>query len=146
LDTRRCPSELNSKAARTGKGEVAGFHSWADGFADCRAVRGGLRLTSYGKLPPLSDEEREQRRLEKELYRWERQQREEQRAFEHRRKQAEQAAEANRQAAIVAAQERQKAQRERTERIDREVRQREMADLRLRVQSQTTGKLPSNVR
>jgi hypothetical protein len=97
------PLRAELKAARMGKGKVVGFHSWADGFADCRAVRDGLRLTSYGKLPPLSDEEREQRRLEKELYRWERQQREEQRAFEHRRKQAEQAAEANRPAAIVAA-------------------------------------------
>jgi hypothetical protein len=38
LATRRCPSELNSKTARMGKGKAVGFHSWADGFAVCRAA------------------------------------------------------------------------------------------------------------
>jgi hypothetical protein len=37
-------------------------------------------ISSHGKLPPLSDEEREQRRIENELYRWQCQQREEERA------------------------------------------------------------------
>src|SRR5215831_7270991 len=58
-------------------------------------------ITSAGKLPPLSDEEREIRRLEKEAYRWECQQRDEERRIERERQQAEAEAAARHAAALA---------------------------------------------
>jgi hypothetical protein len=59
LGTQRCPSELNSKMARLGKGKAAGFHSCADGFAVCRAApcvhpaRAQRIAANIAKLPEL---------------------------------------------------------------------------------------------
>jgi hypothetical protein len=83
------------------------------------------------KLPPLSDEEREQRRLDHQLYIEECRERDEQWRIEY---QQEQAAKAERERAEWLVEHRKQEavrQRERRERIDRETRDRELANLRL---------------
>jgi hypothetical protein len=76
-------------------------------------------IYSTGKLPPLSDAEREQRRIEKEIWRWKCQQREEERAFERERQQAEAEAVARHEAAL------EQAERNRVARLELQQRQRE---------------------
>ena len=80
----------STRYRRTGSplgGHVSG--SDAGRLADTAVADVAAQIANHGKLPPLSDEEREQRRVENELYRWECQQREEQRAFEYQQRQAE---------------------------------------------------------
>jgi hypothetical protein len=86
-------------------------------------------ISSRGQLPPLSDEEREQRRIANELYRWECQQREEERAFEYQQRQAEAESAARHEAALELAEANRKARLERQAQIDKAVREREISDL-----------------
>jgi hypothetical protein len=92
-------------------------------------------IKSHGKLPPLSDEEREQRRIEKEIWRWECQQREEERAFERERQQAEVESAARAEAAIERAEANRRARLQRQAEIDRQVQRTELADLKFQVRS-----------
>jgi len=89
-------------------------------------------ISSYGKLPPLSDAEIEQRRINNEIWRWQCQQREEQRRFEYEQRQAEAEAIARADAAAEIAESNRKARLERQEQIAREIRNREVRDLQLR--------------
>jgi hypothetical protein len=89
-------------------------------------------IQSAGKLLPLSDAEREQRRIAIELYRWECRQREEERRLERDRQQAEAEAVARQEAALEIAEANRKARLERQEQIARETRNREIRDLQLR--------------
>ena len=89
-----------------------------------------------GKLPRLSDEEREQRRANHEVYLWECQQRDEQRRLEYQQEQAASAEAAEREAAIAATEANRKARQLRADEISRQTRERELRDLRLRVTQQ----------
>jgi hypothetical protein len=92
-------------------------------------------IISAGKLPPLSDAEKEQRRIDREIYRWECQQRDEQRRIEYEERQAEAEAVARAEQAAEIAEANRKARLERQEQIARQVREREMADLQFKVRS-----------
>jgi len=98
------------------------------------AVADAIRC--HYRLPELSQEEREQRRIENELYRWECQQRGEQRAFEYQQQQAAEAEAARREAAIAAEQARQKAQREMRERDRERDREQQLVGLHIRAKQQ----------
>jgi hypothetical protein len=98
-----------------------------------RAV--AAEMSGHG-LRPLSDEEREQRRIENELWRWECQQREEQRRFEYEQQQAIKAEAAGRDRRIAAEAARQKANRELRERDRERQREREIFELRLQTAQQ----------
>jgi hypothetical protein len=87
-------------------------------------------ITSHGQLPPLSDEERHERWLNNQLYLAECREREEQRASEYRQQQAEAESIARQEAALEQAEANRKARLERQEQISRQVRDRELADLR----------------
>ena len=87
-------------------------------------------ITSHGQLPPLSDEERHERWLNNQLYLAECREREEQRAFEYRQQQAEAESIARHEAALEQAEANRKARLERQEQIARQVREREIAELR----------------
>jgi hypothetical protein len=93
-------------------------------------------ITSYGKLPPLSDEERETRRIERELYRWQCQQREEERAFEYRERQAEAEAIARAEHAAEIAGANRKRTLERQEQISRQAQERQLRDLHYKTRQQ----------
>jgi hypothetical protein len=93
-------------------------------------------ISSAGKPPPLSDKEREQRRIENELYRWQCQQRAEERAFEYQQRQQEAESLARHEAAIEQAEANRKARLERQEQISRQVRDREIANLRIQTAQQ----------
>jgi hypothetical protein len=93
-------------------------------------------IRNHGKLPPLSEQEIEQRRIANELYHWECQRREEQRAFEYRERQAEAEAIARAERAAEIAESNRKARLERQAIINQQVRDREIADLRLQTAQQ----------
>jgi hypothetical protein len=93
-------------------------------------------ICSQGKLPPLTPEQIEQRKLDAQLHALACLQRDEERRVEWERKKAAQQAEEQRQATIARNEASAKARRERREEIDRETRQREMRDLQLRVAKQ----------
>jgi hypothetical protein len=88
-------------------------------------------IVNHGKPPPLSDEDREIRRLEKEAYRWECRRRDEERRIERERREAERAEAASAELAAEIAESNRKARLQRQEQIDRETQRRELADLRL---------------
>jgi len=88
------------------------------------------QITSAGSLRELTEEELEQRRIANELYRWQCQQREEERAFEYQQRQAEAESIARHEAALEQAEHNRKLRLERQEQIARQVQQREIADLR----------------
>jgi hypothetical protein len=93
-------------------------------------------ICSHGKLPPLTPEQIEQRKLDAQLHAVAWLERDEERRFEHERKRAAQQAEAQRQATIAQAEASRKSREERYERIERETRQREVRDLRLKAAKQ----------
>jgi hypothetical protein len=93
-------------------------------------------IVNSGKPPPLSDEERETRRLQNEMYRWECDQRREQRRIEQRIKQealeAEQEAIAREQAQIEQAEANRKARLERQQRDLEHKRDQRLGSLEIR--------------
>jgi hypothetical protein len=93
-------------------------------------------IRGHGKLPPLSDEEREQRALEKRIWHEQQQWLAERRRMERERHEAELADTARREQAAIATETARKARLARQAEIDRQVRQRDMADLRMRVTQQ----------
>ena len=94
-------------------------------------------ITSAGKLPPLSDEEREIRRLEKEAYRRECRRRDEERRIDRERQQAEAEAIARAELAAEIAERNRKQRLERAAEIERQTREIELRDLRMRVTQQS---------
>ncbi|MFY9952487.1 hypothetical protein [Bradyrhizobium sp.] len=62
-------------------------------------------IINHGKPPPLTDEEREQRRIDAEIHLWECHRRDEERQAAYQREQAIKAEAARREAAIAAEQE-----------------------------------------
>jgi hypothetical protein len=94
-------------------------------------VRGVANEMAGGGLKPLSEEEIALREIEREVRLEETRQREEQWRLEHQQQEAAKLEAAQRQAAVAAKAERDKAQRERSGQIDRELRRREMLDLRM---------------
>jgi hypothetical protein len=88
-------------------------------------------IKSHGKLLPLSAEEQERRRLDREWHNLQCRWREEERAVERERREAEQAEAASAELAAEIAESNRKARLQRQEQIDRETQRRELADLRL---------------
>jgi hypothetical protein len=93
-------------------------------------------IRGHGKLAPLSDEERAQRRLEQQIWHEQQAWLSEKRRVQWEHQQEELADEARREHAAVAAEANRKARLARQAEIDRQVRQREMADLRMKVTQQ----------
>jgi hypothetical protein len=93
-------------------------------------------ITSHGKLPPLSDEEREQRRIEIEAFREKQAWRAQERRIERERREAEAEAVARHEAAIERAEANRKARLERSAEISRQTRERELRDLHMKVAQQ----------
>jgi hypothetical protein len=93
-------------------------------------------IYSTGKLPPLSDAEREQRRIEKEIWRWECQQREEGRAFERERQQQELEAAARHEAALEQQEANRKARLALQERQRERDREQQLVGLSIRARQQ----------
>src|SRR5262249_26910730 len=94
-------------------------------------------IVNHGKLPPLSDEEKERRRIEHEIYRWQCQQRDEEQAFERERREAEKAEAASAELAAEIAERNRKQRLERTAEIEPQTREIELRDLRMRVTQQS---------
>jgi type IV secretory pathway VirB10-like protein len=97
-------------------------------------VVGAIR--NQGKLPPLTPEQIEQRKLDAQLHALACIERDEQFRLEWERKKAAEAEATRHQAAIAQAEAARKAQRERTERIEQETRRRQLNDLELRAAKQ----------
>jgi hypothetical protein len=87
------------------------------------------------RLAPLTDEQKLQRRIDQEIWREQQALASERRAFEYQERQAEAEAIARAEQAAEIAEANRKRTLERQEQIARQVQQREMADLRLKVQS-----------
>jgi len=93
-------------------------------------------IAGHGKLPPLSDEQRAQRRMEQQIWAEQQAWLAEKRRIDWERQQAELADIARREQAAINAEANRKARLARNAEIDRQVRQREMADLRMKVTRQ----------
>ena len=93
-------------------------------------------IRGHGKLAPLSDEEREQRRMEQQIWHERQAWLAEKRRTDWERQQAEAEEVARREQAAIANETARKARLARNAEIDRQVRQREMADLRMKVTQQ----------
>ena len=93
-------------------------------------------IKNQGKLPPLTDEQIAQRKVDAEIYQAECQWRDQERRAESDRKQAVAAAMAEHERRVALEQAQRKARRERQEQISREVRERELRDLRQQVTRQ----------
>jgi hypothetical protein len=94
-------------------------------------------IRGHGKLPPLSDEEREQRRLEQQIWREQQQWLAEKRRIEWERQQAEAEEVAKREQAAAATETAREARLARQQEIDRLVREKELRSLRLEVSRQS---------
>jgi hypothetical protein len=93
-------------------------------------------IRGHGKLAPLSDEERTQRRMEQQIWHERQAWLSEKRRNDWERQQAELADTARREQVAAANETARKARIARNAEIDRQVRQREMADLRMKVTQQ----------
>jgi hypothetical protein len=93
-------------------------------------------IVGQGKLPELSDEEREQRWLANQAWLEQCRQRDEEQHEAYRRKQAEAAAVRKHEAEMAPRAASRKALRERQQEIERQTRARELRDLRLKVSQQ----------
>jgi hypothetical protein len=93
-------------------------------------------IRSNGKLPPLSDEERELRRLQNELYRIEKQEREEERRIERDRRQQEDEGIARAEAAAELAAANRKVRLEQQRRDQETRRDQQLVNLQIRAKQQ----------
>jgi hypothetical protein len=115
---------------------ASSFDYYSPAVPDTTVADVVAEISSTGKLPPLSDEERETRRLQNELYRWQSEQRREQRRFERERQQQEQEAIARQEAAAVLAEENRKRRVEQQKRDQEQRRDQQLVNLQIR-QKQT---------
>jgi hypothetical protein len=88
-------------------------------------------IRGHGKLLPLSNEQREQRALEKRIWHEQQQWLAERRRIERERQQAETEAAARHEAALEQAEQNRKSRQERHAQIEREFRERELRSLRM---------------
>jgi hypothetical protein len=93
-------------------------------------------IKNQGKLPPLTPEQIEQRKIDAEIYQWVCHRRDEERRAEHERKLAKATAAAERERRDALERERTKARLERHDQIAKETRERELRSLQRRVAQQ----------
>jgi hypothetical protein len=117
---------------------LAGFDYNSPSVPDTAVADVAADIKSHGKLPPLSDEERAARKIENEIYRWQCQQRDQERQAKHEYRQAVADEAARQEAAIERAesnrQARLKAQQEYVVRQEQRRRSSDLAALRFEAQ------------